>query len=199
MRALVIGDIHTEAVLLRKTIEHGLKAGVDVILSVGDIVDGPGDPVACIALLRAHRAHVVLGNHERWVIEGYSMDPFDYPREVLAWLSELPATRALDSPTGQILLCHGIARADMLEIDTYTRGEALDRLEPLWEIVRSRQYRWMIGGHTHRAMVRTIAGSRSSIREHSCSSRPGLRDRGLRARRAGALAAAPDDPTSAAP
>jgi predicted phosphodiesterase len=158
MRALLLGDIHTEAVLLRKAIGHAMAAGVDEILSVGDIVDGPGDPVSCITQLRAHSARVVRGNHERWVVEGHPMDPFDYPAEVRGWLAGLPATLELDSPTGRILLGHGIGADDMLEIDTYTKDTALAALAPLQEIVQSRCYRWLIGGHTHRPMVRTIAG-----------------------------------------
>lgn len=158
MRALLIGDVHTEAVLLRKTIAHGQQAGVDTILSVGDIVDGPGDPLACIAQLRAHKAAIVRGNHERWVIEGSPMDPFDYPAEVLDWLADLPVTREFDTPTGRLLLGHGIGADDSLEIDTYTSGPALEALGPLWEVIRASRHRWMVGGHTHRAMVRTIEG-----------------------------------------
>jgi len=158
MRALMIGDIHTESRLLAKAIEHGIAVGVDRILSVGDIVDGPGDPLACIAQLRSHRAAVVRGNHERWVVEGDPMEPFDYPHDALDWLAELPATQELVAPTGRILLGHGIGDDDMLEIDTFTDGYALENLDPLWALVRGGRYRWMIGGHTHRPMVRTIEG-----------------------------------------
>ena len=38
---------------------------VEAVLSVGDIVDGAGDHDRCCALLRAHAAIVVRGNHER--------------------------------------------------------------------------------------------------------------------------------------
>ena len=158
MRALVIGDIHTESNLLAKAISHGGAAGVDKILSVGDIVDGPGDPLACIAQLQTHRAAVVRGNHERWVVEGNPMDPFDYPHEALDWLAELPATVEIATPTGRVLLGHGIGDNDMLEIDSYTDGYALENLDPLWALIRGGRYRWMLGGHTHRPMVRTIEG-----------------------------------------
>jgi len=158
MRALVIGDIHTESNLLAHAIGHGLAVGVDKILSVGDIVDGPGDPLACFAQLRSHRAAVVRGNHERWVVEGNPMDPFDYPHDALDWLAELPATHELVAPTGRILLGHGIGEDDMLEIDTHTYGYALENLDPLWALIRGGRYRWLIGGHTHRPMVRTIEG-----------------------------------------
>ncbi|HTE55025.1 MAG TPA: metallophosphoesterase family protein [Kofleriaceae bacterium] len=156
MRALLIGDIHTEAVLLRKVIAHGRRVGVDAILSVGDIVDGPGDPHACIAQLRAEGALVVRGNHERWLAEGCPMEPYPYQSAELEWLTSLPATREIDTPTGRALLVHGVGADDSAELDPYTRDRTLESLEPLWQVVRAGEHRWMIGGHTHRAMVRTI-------------------------------------------
>ena len=158
MRALVIGDIHTEAELLERTIAHGRAVGVDEIISVGDIVDGPGDPLSCIAQLRANGAIVVRGNHERWVAQGHPMERFDYPPDVLAWISTLPASRELASPTGSILLGHGIGDHDMLRLESETSGYALECLEPLWKIVEARKYRWLLGGHTHHPMVRVIDG-----------------------------------------
>jgi predicted phosphodiesterase len=156
VRALLIGDIHTEAVLLRKVIAHGRRVGVDAILSVGDIVDGPGDPLACIAQLRDEGALVVRGNHERWLAEGRPMEPYPYPPATLEWLTSLPATREIDTPTGRALLVHGVGGDDSAELDACTRDQALESLEPLWQVVRPGEHRWMIGGHTHRAMVRTI-------------------------------------------
>ncbi len=158
MRALVIGDIHTESRLLAQAISHGASTGVDKILSVGDIVDGPDDPLACIAQLQSSRAAVVRGNHERWVLEGNPMDPFDYPIDVLDWLAELPASLELVTPTGRLLLGHGIGENDMLEIDSFTDGYALENLDPLWALIRAGRHRWLVGGHTHRSMVRTIEG-----------------------------------------
>jgi len=156
MRALLIGDIHTEAVLLRKVIAHGRRVGVDAILGVGDIVDGPGDPLACIAQLRDEGALVVRGNHERWLAEGRPMEPYPYPSAALEWLTSLPVTLEIDTPTGRALLVHGVGADDAAELDACTRDHALESLEPLWRVVRAGEHRWMIGGHTHRAMVRTI-------------------------------------------
>ncbi len=158
MRVLAIGDIHTEHELLERALALGRDHGVDKILSVGDIVDGPNDPLACIARLQAARADVVRGNHERWVIEGHPFEPFDYPEDVLDWIRELPATREYDTPTGKLLLCHGIGTNDMVRFTPDTDGYALDNLDPLWTIVHAGHYRWMICGHTHEPMVRTVGG-----------------------------------------
>lgn len=158
VRALAIGDIHTETELLERALALGREHGVDRVLSVGDIVDGPNDPVACIAALQAAKADVVRGNHERWVTEGHPLEPFDYPSEILDWIAELPATREYDTPMGRLLLCHGIGANDMVRFQPDMEGYALEVLDDLWRLARSGRYRWMIGGHTHLPMVRTVEG-----------------------------------------
>ncbi len=158
MRVLAIGDIHTEAELLDRALAIGRAHGVDKVLSVGDVVDGPHDPLACITRLREVHADVVRGNHERWVTEGHPLEPFDYPSDILDWIRDLPPTREYETPTGRLLLCHGIGANDMARFQPHTDGYALECLEPLWGLVREGRYRWMIGGHTHEPMVRTVSG-----------------------------------------
>ena len=155
VRVLAIGDIHTEHELLERALAVGREQGVDRVLSVGDIVDGPNDPLACIAQLRAVDAEVVRGNHERWVTQGHPFEPFDYPVDILEWIADLPATRTYDTPTGRLLLCHGVGENDMVRFGPDTDGYDLENLDALWTIVHS-GYRWMICGHTHEAMVRTV-------------------------------------------
>jgi len=155
VRVLAIGDIHTEHELLERALALGREHGVDRVLSVGDIVDGPNDPLVCIAALQAAKADVVRGNHERWVTEGHPLEPFDYPDDTLDWIAELPPTRDYVTPTGRLLLCHGVGENDMVRFSPDTDGYALENLDALWTIVHS-GYRWMICGHTHEAMVRTV-------------------------------------------
>lgn len=158
VRVLAIGDIHTEAEILERALALGREHGVDRVLSVGDIVDGPNDPVTCIEALQTANADVVRGNHERWVTEGHPLEAFDYPPEILDWIAGLPATREYDTPTGRLLLCHGIGTNDMVRFAPDTDGYALECLDALWALARAGRYRWMIGGHTHVPMVRTVSG-----------------------------------------
>jgi predicted phosphodiesterase len=158
VRVLAIGDIHTEDELLVRALALGREHAVDKVLSVGDIVDGPNDPLPCIARLQAAGADVVRGNHERWVTEGHPLEPFDYPGDALDWIRELPATREYDTPSGRLLLCHGIGTDDMTRFGPDTTGYALEFLDPLWTVVRQNRFRWMICGHTHEPMVRTVEG-----------------------------------------
>jgi len=156
-RALIIGDIHTEVELLTTALSRAQSSNVDKVLAVGDIVDGPHDPLACFALLREHGVDVVRGNHERWVLEGHPFEPFDYPPEALAWLRTLPRTREYDTPTGRFLLGHGVGDHDMDRLQPETDGYALECLISVERILRDGEFRWVAGGHTHIPMVRTIS------------------------------------------
>lgn len=156
MRVLAIGDVHTELALLEAALNIGREARVDKIMAVGDIVDGPNDPLACIAALQAAGAEVVRGNHERWVTEGHPLEAFDYPPEALAWIGELPATRSFETPMGRLLLCHGVGENDMVRFGPDTEGYALAQLDHLLLAIERRGYRFVIAGHTHEAMVRTV-------------------------------------------
>jgi predicted phosphodiesterase len=158
MRALLIGDIHTEAELLKAALALGAEHGVDRVLCVGDIVDGPGDPLACIAQLRASRAEVVAGNHERWVVEGTPLEPFHYPEDAIDWIAALPATREYATPAGRVLLGHGLGADDMARLEPDTDGYALECLDSLWALIRAGRFRYLVGGHTHCPMVRTVQG-----------------------------------------
>jgi predicted phosphodiesterase len=158
VRALIVGDIHTEHELLEAAIAQGRAAGVDRLLSVGDIVDGPEDVHACIALLRGHRFTVVSGNHERWTVAGQGLTLEDYPDDELDWLRGLPATCEIPTPSGLLLLGHGIGEDDMARLKPDTDGYALECLDPLWKIVKAGKYRWLVGGHTHLPMVRSFGG-----------------------------------------
>jgi predicted phosphodiesterase len=156
VRALIVGDIHTEDGLLAAAVAEGQAAGVDRFLSVGDIVDGPGDVLACFALLRRHGFTVVAGNHERWTVRGHGLMLDDYPADELAWMRGLPPTCEIPTPSGLLLLGHGVGDDDMVRLHPYTTGYALECVDALWQIVRAGRHRWLVGGHTHVPMVRSF-------------------------------------------
>ena len=155
-RAVLIGDVHTEHVLLAEVLDHAAAARVDRILCVGDIVDGPRDPLACIDLLRDHDVDVVRGNHERWVNQGNPMEPFDYPPAYRGWLDALPATRRYATPRGPLLLGHGTGTDDMVALAPHDEGYALEAMTALWDLVHADDVRVLVGGHSHCAMVRQV-------------------------------------------
>jgi putative phosphoesterase len=152
-RLLLVGDVHAEDVRLAAALDH--TAGrVDRVLCVGDIVDGPGDVARCIALLDAHGAAVVRGNHDRWAAAGRPLDPRGHAPEVVAWLGRLPETLELETVAGRLLLCHGVGRDDMVRLQPEDDGYALASNDALQSLLRTGRHQLVVGGHTHRRMVR---------------------------------------------
>lgn len=154
--ALILGDIHAEDELLAAALTFSSR--VERVLSVGDIVDGKGDLLRCLAMLRDHDVEIVSGNHERWVRQGHPFEPFAYSKDALAWIATLPSTREYETPSGRFMLCHGIGEHDMVSLKPDTTGYALQCLDEVWDLVHAGEHRWIAGGHTHEPMVRSIEG-----------------------------------------
>lgn len=164
-RVGVIGDVHTESGALRVALDHFASLSLDRVLCTGDVADGPLDAphvVACCELLQQHRVLTISGNHDRWLQDGEmrdvpdATDPAELPSPVLSFLGGLPATAELDSPLGRVLLCHGIGDDDMSGVQPFDHGLALERNAALSVLLSENRYRFVINGHTHRPMVRTI-------------------------------------------
>ena len=81
VRVLAIGDIHTETELLERALAVGRDKGVERVLSVGDIVDGPNDPLACITVINAgtlvllQEPCCVIADFHVGTVEHYSLLP----------------------------------------------------------------------------------------------------------------------------
>jgi len=163
-RAGIIGDIHCEVVRLKRVIAHFRSVGVDAILAVGDIADGPGDLTQACSLLRNEGALVVAGNHDRWLLSGEMRDLPDATRldsvtaEAREYLSGLPKTRLLESPRGSVLLCHGLGDDDMASVRPDDDCEALLANAAFVKLHKARLTRFVVNGHSHRPMLRTIDG-----------------------------------------
>ena len=163
-RAGLIGDIHCEVVRLKRVIDHFRRVGVERILAVGDIADGPGDLAEACAMLQAEGALVVAGNHDRWLLAGEMRDLPDatsaetVTAEARAYLSALPKTRLLESPRGSVLLCHGLGEDDMASVRPDDDCEALRENRSFVKLLESRRARFVVNGHSHRPMLRTIDG-----------------------------------------
>jgi predicted phosphodiesterase len=163
-RAGIIGDIHCEVVRLKRVIEHFRSVKVDAVLAVGDIADGPGDLTQACSILQAAGALVVAGNHDRWLLAGEMRDVPDATRpetvtpEARQYLSGLPKTRLLESPRGSVLLCHGLGEDDMASVRPDDDREALRANTAFVKLLDSHCARFVINGHSHRPMLRTIDG-----------------------------------------
>jgi predicted phosphodiesterase len=163
-RAGLIGDIHCEVARLRQALEHFRACSVETVLAVGDIADGPGDLGEACAMLESAGVLAVAGNHDRWLLSGQMRDlpeatPVDSvtPR-ARAYLAGLPKTRSFESPRGPVLLCHGLGEDDMAAVKPDDYGYDLESNRALWELVEGQSARFVVNGHSHRAMLRNISG-----------------------------------------
>lgn len=161
-RVGVLGDVHAEDVALETAIADLQARGVDALLCVGDIADGSGDLERTVALLKEHGVISVLGNHERWFLNGTMRGVpdahLDASDEVKAYFRDLPPTLRFETPLGGALLCHGVGEDDMAELRSDTRGYALQSVNGLRELWLDPDTTFMIAGHTHERMVRAFPG-----------------------------------------
>lgn len=174
-RVGLLGDIHTEHVSLRVALQRFKTEAVDAVLSVGDIVDGPGDVEAAIALLVEHDVLAVAGNHERWFLL-QQMRQLPGATQTLnldarAWLRGLPPSRRLDTVAGPLLLCHGVGDDDMLRLLPDSSEYDVQMNDPLQRLLAEDEIRVLVGGHTHHRMVRDFGNLRvinpgTLLREH---------------------------------
>jgi predicted phosphodiesterase len=179
-RVGLIGDVHAEDEALSLVLRELRGRGVDTLLQVGDIADGPGDLERCVALLREHRVLAVRGNHDRWLLANqyrelpHAKPLFATPPSVIEFLSELPVTREFRSPRGHVLLCHGLGTNDMAGVRPDSSGYDISSNEELQRLISERRYRFVMNGHTHRPMLRTfgplsIVNAGTLLREHERS------------------------------
>ncbi|MBO0727540.1 MAG: metallophosphoesterase family protein, partial [Blastocatellia bacterium] len=163
-RAGVLGDIHCEDGRLETALRFFETAGLDLICAVGDIVDGPGDPNRAIELLIEHGVACVRGNHERWLIKGEMRDLpdsntyFDLKMSSWEFVKKLPLWRKFETVAGVALLCHGLGEYDMGGVWPEDDSLTLHSNHVLWKLVNSREYDFVINGHTHRRLVRKFDG-----------------------------------------
>lgn len=158
----VLGDIHAEDISLEAALAFFDAAGVADIVSVGDIVTGPGDANRCCRILDKRGIRAIRGNHDRWFIRDEMTELPHFTRRTemssLAelFLERLPVTRELNVVGGSALLCHGLGPHDMVGImPDDSDGSARSCLE-LYELLTYHRYRFVINGHTHHHLVRTF-------------------------------------------
>ncbi len=160
----LLGDIHAQNDRVAVALAHLRQVGISDVLSVGDIVDGPGDLGETVRLLQDARVRAVAGNHERWFRTGRMRDlpaahvSDDQPDYVCRFLAGLPAVRTFDTVMGRALLCHGIGDDDMGMLVPDFPDAMIEELPPLRTLMREgfegAPVRVMMGGHTHLRMVR---------------------------------------------
>jgi predicted phosphodiesterase len=158
----VLGDIHCQNATLVNALRHFEREGVEAVLAVGDLVDGPGDANETISLLRGAGVQAVSGNHERWVLANEMRAlPDATPRWALdgasqAYLRALPKTIELETVAGRLLLCHGIGENDFVGVRPSDADDAVHGLPEIKRLLAADRYAFIVNGHTHRPMIRKV-------------------------------------------
>lgn len=153
----VLGDIHAEDAFLEVALRFFEDAGVDRVMSVGDIVDGAGSVDRCCELLLGAGALAVQGNHERWFLAGTMRE---LPEATLtvgagarAFLASLPKTRRFETVAEPVLLCHGLGDDDMASVAPDENERTIPHNFALDALLRADLAEIVINGHTHRRSV----------------------------------------------
>lgn len=174
----VLGDIHCEDFRLETALRFFGDQRLDLTCSVGDIVDGPGDPNRTVELLIEHDVVCVRGNHERWLAKGEmrglpdSNTYFDFKMAAWEFVTKLPLWRRFETIAGSALLCHGLGDDDMAGVWPFDNVLTLHSNYALWKLVNSHEYDFIINGHTHRRLVQsfddmTIINAGTLYRKHA--------------------------------
>ncbi|MBC8137662.1 MAG: metallophosphoesterase family protein [Fibrella sp.] len=172
-RVGIIGDVHGQAGTLKTVLAYLHTLPLDTLVCTGDLpikgytqsAETAQTANECALLLRNANVQTVRGNHDRNFVENAAdptlaamfRDEWDASAEALAFAKALPVTRRFETPQGDLLLCHGFGQDDMAGV--YPGGEdapiagALGRAGSLTQRIR-----FVVAGHTHRRMCRTVAG-----------------------------------------
>jgi putative phosphoesterase len=177
-RVGLLGDVHAEDSLLADALARLADSGIETILCVGDVADGPGNLDRACEFLASHHVITVGGNHDRWLLADTVRDlPDAHHRSQLApsslaFLRSLPPTREFSSSMGQVMLCHGLGANDMAGVSTDDFGYALESNFELQTLIRERAFDVIVNGHTHKPMVRrfgqlTVVNAGTLFRHHT--------------------------------
>lgn len=123
MRVLVVSDIHSNLTALQTVIDAA--GSFDALWCIGDTIGYGPSPNECIALMIAHRAVAILGNHDLACLGAIDLSDFNADaRKANIWngeqltdehrdyLADLKPTTPID---GQFVMAHGSPREPIWE------------------------------------------------------------------------------------
>ena len=105
---------------------------------------------------------VVRGNHDRWIrademrslLHAHTMTALDVA--TIGFLKDLPVSTFVEVPEGKLFLWHGVGGNDMCRLAADTRGYGISTNEDLLALLLNPSIAFMVGGHTHRPMLRRL-------------------------------------------
>jgi putative phosphoesterase len=149
MRVAALYDVHGNLPALEAVLADPRLAGVDALVSGGDVCAGPM-PKEVLELLEARSAQFVRGNADRGLM-GWPARRLS--GEELARLRTWPTTLTLQvDGLGEVVFCHGSPRSD---------EEILTRITPEADVAEAcAGHPLVVCGHTHVQFDRVVDGTR---------------------------------------
>jgi diadenosine tetraphosphatase ApaH/serine/threonine PP2A family protein phosphatase len=179
MRALVISDIHANAIALETVLKSA--GNVDTVWCLGDVVGYGPDPNECVARLKQLPDLVCLmGNHDAAAIGDLTLEGFNAEaRYSIEWLHDnldplsIAFLRKLDPrhEINGVTLAHASPRQPMLEylLDTYSAAENFTYFDDDFCFV----------GHTHVPVIFVFDGQSVRLQVPSPNSQIPLEKRSI--------------------
>src|SRR5688572_3686152 len=151
MRYGILGDIHANLSALETVLACMRRAGVDRLISVGDVVGYGAAPHECIQILREAGALVVKGNHDAACVGEVDARLFNpYARAAVEWThAELGAEeqqwlRGLPLVADLEHCC--VVHATLDHPDRFDYVQAVEEADPSLDAMHSTV---LFAGHTH--------------------------------------------------
>ena len=167
MQLAVISDIHGNCFALDQVLADIRQQGIELIVCLGDAIQGGAQPAETIARLREIKCPIVMGNADAWLLTGQvtssQQQVTEQQRAVRAWsLAHLSAqdrafiqqfrpTIEMELEAGKKLLCfHGSPSSFDDVILPDTSEDSLNQLLSGYDAIL------LAGGHTHTQQLRRL-------------------------------------------
>lgn len=161
MRVAVLSDVHGNAYALEAVLKEVREAAPDLIVNLGDQVEGSANPALAYQLQASLKAAEVRGNNEEKLWRGGRRNSLG--KKFQAWLgtqlgapeltrlANLPLTASLLG--GQLCACHGTPASAWAMLLWEYAGDFYRARDPreLRELVQPLGAGVVVCGHTHRA------------------------------------------------
>jgi diadenosine tetraphosphatase ApaH/serine/threonine PP2A family protein phosphatase len=167
MRFAILSDVHGNLEALEAVLGDAGRAGVDALISLGDVVGYGPDPAACVEIVRARAEFSLLGNHDAAAAGVASLEDFN---EFARWSVEWSAAR-LDA--GQIAWLGSLAYIRRAGASLFAHASPVE--PERWHYVHGvadlgEHFAAFSGplcfvGHSHRPGIYRIAGAAGDARK----------------------------------
>jgi len=157
MKIAVMADIHGNTFALQAVLRDIERRGIDTVLNVGDILDGPLDPKGTFELLMKHNVVSLAGNGERLVLEGLDGEPASASfanvieqadDAMLDWLKNLPFHIVWED---KVYGCHGSPDSDVTYLleELHPGFVGMRKNDELDEMLKDVKQSVVVCGHSH--------------------------------------------------